>query len=149
MKLATKISSSDERVNSFLKVLDDFDSKCDDVTFGTRSESTKVGPTVETADKGKKILSPNVVRGKGRPPSKRKVPPVEKITGKRKACRKILDDQTQLGDTAASEFVDKSTDGVGVGVGTQTSSVTQFSASGNQEVFGYWLHVYLKIFFVL
>ncbi|KAG6718591.1 hypothetical protein I3842_04G159400 [Carya illinoinensis] len=149
MKLATKISSSDERVNSFLKVLDDFDSKCDDVTFGTRSESTKVGPTVETADKGKKILSPNVIRGKGRPPSKRKVPPVEKITGKRKACRKILDDQTQLGDTAASEFVDKSTDGVGVGVGTQTSSVTQFSASGNQEVFGYWLHVYLKIFFVL
>ncbi|XP_042952310.1 protein FAR-RED ELONGATED HYPOCOTYL 3-like [Carya illinoinensis] len=134
MKLATKIFPSDERVNAFLKVVDDFDSKCDDVTFGTTSESTKVGPNVDTADKGKKILSPNVVRGKGRPPSKRKVPPVEKITRKRKACRKILHDQTQLGDTAASEFVDQSNDGVGVGVGTQTSSVTQLNISGNQEM---------------
>ncbi|XP_042988714.1 protein FAR-RED IMPAIRED RESPONSE 1-like [Carya illinoinensis] len=134
MKLATKISPSDERVNAFLKVVDDFDSRCNDVTFGTTSESTEVGPNVDTADKGKKILSPNVVRGKGRPPSKRKVPPVEKITRKRKACRKILHDQTQLGDTTTSEFMDQSNDGVGVGVGTQTSSVTQLNISGNQEL---------------
>ncbi|XP_042965675.1 protein FAR-RED IMPAIRED RESPONSE 1-like isoform X2 [Carya illinoinensis] len=60
MKLATKISSSDERVNAFLCYVDEFDSKCDDLTFGSKSESTKVGSNV-VVDKGKKILSPHVV----------------------------------------------------------------------------------------
>ncbi|XP_035549729.1 protein FAR1-RELATED SEQUENCE 5-like [Juglans regia] len=141
MKLATKISPSDERVNAFLRYVDDFDSKCDDATFGSRFESTNVGPNVVT-DKGKKILSPHVVRGKGRPPSKRKVPPVEKMARKRKACRKILDDETQLGDTLGSQhhqFDD------GVGVGTQNSIVTQSIPSENQEVFSYWLNVSLKV----
>ncbi|KAG6639156.1 protein FAR1-RELATED SEQUENCE 5-like [Carya illinoinensis] len=121
MKLATKISRSDERVNAFLRVVDDFDSRCDDATVGSRSESTHVGSNVH-ADKGKKILSPHVVRGKGRPPSKRKVPAVEKVARKRKACRKILEDAMPLGDSPGPQqppFDD------GQGVGTQQSNVTQ------------------------
>ncbi|XP_042974283.1 protein FAR-RED IMPAIRED RESPONSE 1-like [Carya illinoinensis] len=121
MKLATKISQSDERVNAFLRVVDDFDSRCDDVMVGSRSESTKVGSNVQ-ADKGKKILSPHVVRGKGRPPSKRKVPPVEKMARKRKTCKKILDDAMPLGDTPDTQ---QPPFDAGQGVGTQQSNVTQ------------------------
>ncbi|XP_035541664.1 protein FAR1-RELATED SEQUENCE 1-like [Juglans regia] len=130
IKLATKISPSDERVNTFMRYVNNFYSKCDDVTFGLKVESTKVGPNVE-ADKGKKILSPHMVRGKGKPPSKRKVPPVEKMARKRNACRKIFVDETQLSDTPGSQhhqFDD------GASVEAQNNIVTQSMPSGNQEV---------------
>ncbi|XP_018816275.2 uncharacterized protein LOC108987738 [Juglans regia] len=75
--------------------LDEFENKFKGLT--QESGSTKVAETVQT-DKGKKILSPHVVRGKGRPPTKRKVPPVEKAVTRRKnkqICRKIFDDTSE------------------------------------------------------
>ncbi|KAG6634553.1 hypothetical protein CIPAW_12G126400 [Carya illinoinensis] len=83
MKLATKISSDNGKVSAFLRVVDDFEKKCEGSTPESTFEQTNKIPTV-VVDTGVKILSPNVVRGKGRPPSKRKVPPVEKIANKRK-----------------------------------------------------------------
>ncbi|XP_041025392.1 protein FAR-RED ELONGATED HYPOCOTYL 3-like [Juglans microcarpa x Juglans regia] len=81
VKLATHVSSSDAHVTAFMRHLDEFENQFKGLTL--ESSSTKVTETVVT-DKGKKILSPYVVRGKGRPPTKRKVPPVEKVATKRK-----------------------------------------------------------------
>ncbi|XP_040998414.1 protein FAR1-RELATED SEQUENCE 1-like isoform X1 [Juglans microcarpa x Juglans regia] len=133
LKLATRISSSDEHVNAFLCYVDEFESKCEGLTIGSKSESTKVRPKI-VADKGKKILSSHVVREKGRPPTKRKDPPMEKMATKREnkqTCRKIFDDDTQLGDILRSDA--KQFD-EGVGVGTQNSIVTQSMPSGNDEM---------------
>ncbi|KAG2695858.1 hypothetical protein I3760_07G032200 [Carya illinoinensis] len=143
MKLATKISISEQKVNAFLRVVDDFDSNCDDDTFGGRSESMKVGPNVVT-DKSKKILSPHVVRGKGRPPSKRKVPPVKKMAKKRKACRKLSVDDTETCAIPGSLHHQQDE---GIGVGTQNSMITEHMPTGNQEVFGYWLNVSFHLYF--
>ncbi|XP_042980056.1 protein FAR1-RELATED SEQUENCE 4-like [Carya illinoinensis] len=110
MKLATKISTSEQKVNAFLHVVDDFDANCDDDTCGAISESMKFGPNV-VMDKSKKILSPHVVRGKGRPPSKRKVRPVEKIAKKRKACKKLSIDNIETCATPGS-LVDQSDEGI-------------------------------------
>ncbi|KAG6702636.1 hypothetical protein I3842_07G045400 [Carya illinoinensis] len=105
MKLATKISSDNGKVGAFLRVVDDFEKKCEGSTPESTFEQTNKNLKV-VVDTGVKILSPNVIRGKGRPPSKQKVPPVEKIANKRKkpTQRKILVDEPELGD------------GVGVGV---------------------------------
>ncbi|KAF5457214.1 hypothetical protein F2P56_021330 [Juglans regia] len=94
-KLATRVSSSDAHVTAFMLHLDEFENKFKGLT--QESGSTKVAETVQT-DKGKKILSPHVVRGKGRPPTKRKVPPVEKAVTRRKnkqIRRKIFDDTSE------------------------------------------------------
>ncbi|KAF5453434.1 hypothetical protein F2P56_028336, partial [Juglans regia] len=95
VKLATRVSSSDAHVTAFMRHLEEFENQFKGLTL--ESSSTKVTETVVT-DKGKKILSPHVVRGKGRPPTKRKVPPVEKVATKRKkkqTRRKIFDDTNQ------------------------------------------------------
>ncbi|XP_042942941.1 protein FAR1-RELATED SEQUENCE 1-like [Carya illinoinensis] len=129
-QLATKISSDNKQVSAFLRVLNEFDTTCDASAQESTFDQNRAKPD-EVLDKGKKVLSPNMVRGKGRPPSKRKMPPVEKLATKRKrpTCRKILVDETQLGDTAGSQqhqFDD------GVGVGTQTSILTQSTPLGNE-----------------
>ncbi|XP_018857367.2 protein FAR1-RELATED SEQUENCE 5-like [Juglans regia] len=82
-KLATKISSDNEKISAFLRVVDEFETKCEGSTLESAYEQMKAKANV-VLDKGKKILSPNVVQGKGRPPIKRKVPPVEKLATKRK-----------------------------------------------------------------
>ncbi|XP_042972881.1 protein FAR1-RELATED SEQUENCE 5-like [Carya illinoinensis] len=82
-KLAAKISSNNDKVHAFLHYVDDFDKSCEGSTCQSTIQSNMANPTV-VLDKGKKILSPNVVRGKGRPPNKRKVPRVEKLATKRK-----------------------------------------------------------------
>ncbi|XP_042954728.1 protein FAR1-RELATED SEQUENCE 5-like [Carya illinoinensis] len=103
-KLATKISSNNAQVSAFLRVVDEFDSKCESSTPEPECGQTTAQPNVDLGKGKKKILSPNVVRGKGRPPNKRKVPPVEKIATKRKkpTCRKILVDATELGENPGS-----------------------------------------------
>ncbi|VVA11983.1 PREDICTED: FAR1-RELATED SEQUENCE [Prunus dulcis] len=47
--------------------------------------ATQVDKLEDTSNEGCKILSPRVVRGKGRPPSKRLQSKVEKVIQKRKA----------------------------------------------------------------
>ncbi|XP_018820609.2 protein FAR-RED ELONGATED HYPOCOTYL 3-like [Juglans regia] len=106
LKLATRVSPSDYHVDAFLRVLDDFEKKFESLTLESKSSSTKVKANV-VADKGKKILSPHVVRGKGRPPTKRKVSAVEKGATKKKkkqTCRKIFDDESQLHDLPESQI---------------------------------------------
>ncbi|XP_042983194.1 protein FAR1-RELATED SEQUENCE 6-like [Carya illinoinensis] len=87
-KLAAKISSNNDKVHAFLHYVDEFDKTCEGSTCESTVRVSQANPTVEK-DKGKQILSPNVVRGKGRPPNKRKVPPVEKIATKRKKLLKM------------------------------------------------------------
>ncbi|XP_035548472.1 protein FAR1-RELATED SEQUENCE 4-like [Juglans regia] len=131
MKLATRVSPSDNHVNAFMRILDEFEHNFKGLPL--ESGSTKVNES-DVVDKGKKILSPNVVRGKGRPPTKRKVPPVEKATIKRKkkqTCRKIFDDeQVGVGEVPAPQVGANVEDVV---VGTQYSTVTQQAPSGNDE----------------
>ncbi|XP_042954561.1 protein FAR1-RELATED SEQUENCE 1-like [Carya illinoinensis] len=104
LKLATKIASNNEKVHAFLHVVDEFETKYEDSTVDSTLKLTKDKLDV-VLDKGKKILSPNVVRGKGRPPSKRKVPPVEKMVTKKfkRIRRKILVDETKLHNIPGSE----------------------------------------------
>ncbi|KAF5474356.1 hypothetical protein F2P56_006261 [Juglans regia] len=83
-KLATKISSDNEKISAFLRVIDEFETKCEGSSLHESAYEQIKAKTNVVLDKGKKILSPNVDRGKGRPPSKRKVPPVEKLPTKRK-----------------------------------------------------------------
>ncbi|KAG6656205.1 hypothetical protein CIPAW_04G006000 [Carya illinoinensis] len=87
-KLAAKISSNTDKVHAFLHYVDEFDKTSIGSTCDSTFQSTQANPTVEK-DKGKQILSPNVVRGKGRPPNKRRVPTVEKLATKRKKQVKI------------------------------------------------------------
>ncbi|XP_042973191.1 uncharacterized protein LOC122304997 [Carya illinoinensis] len=129
-QLATKISPDNEKVSAFLRVVNEFDTKCEGSAHESTFDQMRAKPD-EVLDQGKKVLSPNVVRGKGRPPSKRKMSPMEKMATKRKrlTCRKILVDETQLGDTAGSQqhqFDD------GVGVGTQNSILTHSTPPGNE-----------------
>ncbi|KAG2718725.1 hypothetical protein I3760_03G232800 [Carya illinoinensis] len=60
MKLATKISSDNGKVSAFLRVVDDFERKCEGSTPESTFEQTKENPKV-VLDTGVKILSPNVV----------------------------------------------------------------------------------------
>ncbi|XP_041009424.1 protein FAR1-RELATED SEQUENCE 6-like [Juglans microcarpa x Juglans regia] len=110
VKLATCVSSSDAHVIAFMCHLDEFENQFKGLTL--ESSSTKVTEIVIT-DKGKKILSPHVVRGKGRPPTKRKVPPVGKAAIKRKkkhTRKKIFDDTNQDCEVSeAPENVEAST----------------------------------------
>ncbi|KAF5464716.1 hypothetical protein F2P56_014770 [Juglans regia] len=136
VKLASRVSSNDAHVTAFMRHLDEFENQFKGLTL--KSSSTKVSETVVT-DKGKKILSPHVVRGKGRPPTKRKVPPVEKAASKRKKkqTRRLIFDDTnqdfevseaptnveeQIPSVAKDDFV----------VLTQCSTVTQPTPSGNE-----------------
>ncbi|KAG7987316.1 hypothetical protein I3843_03G127300 [Carya illinoinensis] len=84
IRLAIRVSRNEEHVNAFFQFLDDFELKLVGVEPVTCS--TKVKENVD-ANRGNKILSPHVVRGKGRPPTRRKVPMVEKAVGKRKKKR--------------------------------------------------------------
>ena len=81
MRFATRVSRSNEHVSAFFHFLDEFEHKL--VGVEPESCSTKMKENVD-AERGKKILSPQVVRGKGRPPTLRKVPMVEKAAKKRK-----------------------------------------------------------------
>ncbi|XP_035541474.1 protein FAR1-RELATED SEQUENCE 1-like [Juglans regia] len=81
LKLATRVSKRDDHVNAFMCHLNKFDNNFKRLPL--ESGSTKVRENV-VADNNKKILSPYVVRGKGRPTSKRKVPPVEKAATKKR-----------------------------------------------------------------
>ncbi|XP_042980005.1 protein FAR-RED IMPAIRED RESPONSE 1-like [Carya illinoinensis] len=76
---ATRVCPSDDHVTTFISHLDEFENKFKGLTL--ESGSSKVKETMVT-DKGKKILSPHIVRGKWRPPTKRKVPLVEKAATK-------------------------------------------------------------------
>ncbi|KAF5442254.1 hypothetical protein F2P56_034934 [Juglans regia] len=131
LKLATCVSPSDNHVNAFMRVLDEFEHNFKRLPL--QSGSTKVNES-DIVDKGKKVLSPNVVRGKGRPPTKRKVPPVEKALTKRKkkqTCRKIFDDeQVGVGEVLAPQV---GANVENVVIGTQYSTVTQQTPSGNDE----------------
>ncbi|KAF5475984.1 hypothetical protein F2P56_007735 [Juglans regia] len=103
LRLATRVSPSDEDVNAFLHHLDDFEHKFAELQL--ESGSTKVKENT-VADKDKKILSPHVVQGKGRLPTKRKVLPMEKATTKRRkkqTCRKNFDDKAQYSDLPESQ----------------------------------------------
>ncbi|KAG7955922.1 hypothetical protein I3843_11G098500 [Carya illinoinensis] len=82
LKLARRVSQSDELYNAFLRLLDEFEHKLGGLTFESRPNSTNVEEKV-VAEKGKKILNPHVVWGKGGTPTKRKVPVVEKVATKR------------------------------------------------------------------
>ncbi|XP_018852838.2 protein FAR-RED IMPAIRED RESPONSE 1-like [Juglans regia] len=131
LKLATRVSPSDDHVNAFMRVLDEFEHNFKGLPF--ESGSTKVNES-DVVNKGKKILSPNVVRGKGRPPTKIKVPPMEKAATKRKkkqTCRKIFDDeQVGVAEVPAPQVGANVEDVV---VGTQYSTVIQQTPSGNDE----------------
>ncbi|XP_042947953.1 protein FAR1-RELATED SEQUENCE 6-like [Carya illinoinensis] len=81
IRFATRVSRNEEHVNAFFQFLDDFELKLVGVEPVTCS--TKDQENVD-ANRGKKILSPHVVRGTGRPPTRRKVPMVEKAAGKRR-----------------------------------------------------------------
>ncbi|XP_042978794.1 protein FAR1-RELATED SEQUENCE 1-like [Carya illinoinensis] len=107
VKLATRVCPSDEHVTAFVSHLEEFEKKFQGLTL--ESGSSKVKETIVT-DKSKKILSPHVVRGKGRPPTKRKVLPVEKAARKRKkqsTCRKIFDDASQDGELSEAPESDQ------------------------------------------
>ncbi|XP_042940562.1 protein FAR1-RELATED SEQUENCE 5-like [Carya illinoinensis] len=132
LKLATKIASNSEKVHAFLSVVDDFEKTCEDSTVDSTLIHTKEKADV-VLDKGKKILSPNVVRGKGRPPSKRRVPHVEKMATKKskRTCRKILADETGLDDNPGSQHSQFSD---GVYVGTQNSIITQSTPPGDENL---------------
>ncbi|XP_042984988.1 uncharacterized protein LOC122313811 isoform X1 [Carya illinoinensis] len=104
---ATHVCPSDDHVIAFMCHLDEFENKFKGLTleFG----SSKVKETM-VMDKGKKILGPHIVRGKGRPPMKMKVLPVEKTATKRKkkpTCRKIFDDASQDGEVLEAPETDK------------------------------------------
>ncbi|XP_042992118.1 protein FAR1-RELATED SEQUENCE 6-like [Carya illinoinensis] len=66
LKLATKIASNNEKVHAFLRVVNDFETKCEDSTLDSTLQQMKEKADV-VLDKGKKLLSPNMVRGNGRP----------------------------------------------------------------------------------
>ncbi|KAG7984647.1 hypothetical protein I3843_04G170700 [Carya illinoinensis] len=132
---ATRVCPSDDHVAAFISHLEEFENKFKGLTL--ESGSSKVKETMVT-DKGKKILSPHIVRGKGRPPTKRKVPPVEKAAMKRKkkpTCRKIFDDASQEAEVSEAPGADKVLSGRqdDIVVLTQCSTVTQPSPSINEE----------------
>ncbi|KAF5471380.1 hypothetical protein F2P56_008188 [Juglans regia] len=105
-------------------MLDDFEHKY--VRLEPESGSSKLKQNVvAVAEKDKKILSPHVVRGKGRPPTRRKVPMVEKATRKRKkkqTYRNLFDDTSHNVDLPVSE-VDATVEEVVIQ--TQCSTLTQ------------------------
>ncbi|KAG7977425.1 hypothetical protein I3843_05G031100 [Carya illinoinensis] len=82
LKLNTRVCTIDDHVTAFVSHMDEFENKFKGLTL--ESGSSKVKETIVTDKSNPKILSPHVVRGKGRPPTKRKVPPVEKAATKRK-----------------------------------------------------------------
>ncbi|KAF5482446.1 hypothetical protein F2P56_003016 [Juglans regia] len=131
LKLATRVSPSDDHVNAFMRFLDEFKHNFKGLLL--KSGSTKVNES-DVVDKCKKILSPNVVRRKWRPPTKRKVPPLEKVATKKKkkqTCRKIFDgEQVGVAEVSAPQVGANVEDVV---VKTQYSTVTQQTPSDNYE----------------
>ncbi|XP_035544629.1 protein FAR1-RELATED SEQUENCE 5-like [Juglans regia] len=137
LRFATRVSRNDKHVNAFFHMLEDFEHKY--VGLEPESGSTKLKENV-VGDKDKKILSPHVVLGKGRPPTRRKVPMVEKATRKRKkkqTYRSLFEDASQNVDipmSSGGDIVDE------VVIPTQCSALTQVRPSANDEVedaFGY------------
>ncbi|XP_041004693.1 protein FAR-RED ELONGATED HYPOCOTYL 3-like [Juglans microcarpa x Juglans regia] len=130
LRFATRVSRNDEHVNAFFHMLDDFEHKY--VGLELESGSTKLKENV-VADKDKKILSPHVVRGKGRPPTRRKVPMVEKATRKRKkkqTYRNLFDDTSHNVDLPVSEVGATVEEVV---IQTQYSTLTQVRLPANDE----------------
>ncbi|XP_042941251.1 protein FAR-RED IMPAIRED RESPONSE 1-like [Carya illinoinensis] len=118
LKLATKIASNNEKVHAFLRVVDDFEKKCEDSIVDSTLIHTKEKADV-VLDKGKKILSPNVVQGKWRPQVRGGFHPWKRWP-QRKANGKILVDETGLDDNPGSQHPQFSD---GVYVGTQNKFV--------------------------
>ncbi|XP_042973143.1 protein FAR-RED ELONGATED HYPOCOTYL 3-like [Carya illinoinensis] len=107
LKLATRVCPSNDHVDAFMCHLDEFEVKFKGLTLESGSSKLK-----ETAapTKDKKILSPHVVRGKKRPPTKRKVPPLEKAATKPKkkpTCRKIFDEASHDSDVSEAPTTDQ------------------------------------------
>ncbi|XP_040994325.1 protein FAR1-RELATED SEQUENCE 1-like [Juglans microcarpa x Juglans regia] len=134
LRFATRVSRNDEHVNAFFHMLDEFEHKY--IGLEPESGSTKLKENV-VANKDKKILSLNVVRRKGRPPTRRKVPMVEKATRKRKKTQvlhfasNLFDDDSYNVDLPVSEVgatVDE------VVIQTQCSTLTQVRPLANDEV---------------
>ncbi|KAG2694522.1 hypothetical protein I3760_08G149300 [Carya illinoinensis] len=75
LRFVGRVPWNDEHVTAFFHLLEEFEQKV--VGLQVESGSTRLKSNVD-ADRGKKILSPHVVCGKGRPPTRRKVPIVEK-----------------------------------------------------------------------
>ncbi|XP_018830883.2 protein FAR-RED ELONGATED HYPOCOTYL 3-like [Juglans regia] len=131
LRFATRVSRNDEHVNAFFHMLDEFEHKC--VGLEPEFGSTKLKENV-VIDKDKKILSPNVVWRKGRPPTRRKVPMVEKATRKRKKTqtyRNLFDDDSYNVDLPVSEVgatVDE------IVIPTQCSTLTQVRPLADDEI---------------
>ncbi|XP_042950378.1 protein FAR-RED ELONGATED HYPOCOTYL 3-like [Carya illinoinensis] len=98
------------------EVLDEFEHNFIGLTL--EPGSTKVKESL-VMDKGKKILSPHVVQGKWRPPTKRKT------------CREIFDDK-QVGEVLDAELGANAEDVIR----TQCSIVTQPTLAGNDDLQG-------------
>ncbi|XP_040990945.1 uncharacterized protein LOC121238170 [Juglans microcarpa x Juglans regia] len=81
LRLAMRVSHSDDHVNAFLHHLDEFEHKFAGLQLESGSIKMKENMV---ADEGKKILSSHAVQEKGRLPTRRRVPPVEKAAMKRK-----------------------------------------------------------------
>ncbi|KAF5477834.1 hypothetical protein F2P56_004446 [Juglans regia] len=81
LKLAMRVSQSDEHCNAFLRLLDEFEHKFEGLTFESRPYPTNVKEKA-VMEKGRKISSPHV-QEKRRTPMKRKVPVVEMVATKR------------------------------------------------------------------
>ncbi|XP_035545958.1 protein FAR-RED IMPAIRED RESPONSE 1-like [Juglans regia] len=71
-EVAKLISRNEERYSNMVDHLLDVKDQCSDLMCEPRP-SEQIVPTNRSAKKGKKVLSPNVVRGKGRPPTRWKV----------------------------------------------------------------------------
>ncbi|XP_035546682.1 protein FAR1-RELATED SEQUENCE 5-like [Juglans regia] len=131
LRFATRVSRNEDHVNAFFHMLDEFEHKC--VGLEPESGSAKLKENV-VADKDKKILSPNVVRRKGRPPTRRKVPMVEKATRKRKKTqtyRNLFDEDSTNIDLPVSE-VGATVDEVVIPM--QCSTLTQVRPLADDEV---------------
>ncbi|KAF5475279.1 hypothetical protein F2P56_007102 [Juglans regia] len=117
LRFVTRVSRNDEDVNAFFHMLDDFEHKY--VRLEPESGSSKLKQNVvAVADKDKKILSPHVVREKGRPPTRRKT------------YRNLFDDTSHNVDLPVSEVGATVEEVV---IQTQCSTLTQ-AYSANDEV---------------
>ncbi|XP_042992109.1 protein FAR-RED IMPAIRED RESPONSE 1-like [Carya illinoinensis] len=135
LKLATRVCPSDDHVDAFMCHLDEFKIKFKGLTLESGSSKIKV-TTAPT--KGKKILNPHVVREKGRPPTKRKVPPLKKATTKRKkkpTCKKIFDEASHDSEVTKAPITDQVHSGSkdDFVVLTQCSTFTNSTPSENEE----------------
>ncbi|XP_042966947.1 protein FAR1-RELATED SEQUENCE 5-like isoform X4 [Carya illinoinensis] len=132
LRFARRVPWNDEHVSSFFQLLEEFEQKV--VGLQAESGSTRLKSTVD-ADRGKKILSPLVIRGKGRPPTRRKVPMVEKAGRKRKkkqTYKRIFVEEDQMGHPMPAEEVAGGIDEVVLP--TQCSNLTQVTPPATEQV---------------